>query len=99
MSANTSELVTLEEVKLSMKIDTNDDDNLIRTYLNSAISKVKDMLRVTDFSSFNDEQKAQIKSAIFYATSYLYDFRENKDDKIWDLNIRGLLGNLREVKF
>ena len=92
-------IVTLDEMKNAMKIDTNDDDDLILEDLEGAIALVKGMLRVEDFKEFTKQQKSLIKRAIKYATTYFYDFRENKSDKILELNLRSMLTTLREVKF
>lgn len=92
-------IVDLAEIKNVMKVDTNDDDKTIETLLKANISLVKSVLRVDDFTSFNAQEKALIKSAIYYATTYRYEFVNNADLKLLEFNVRSMLNTLREVKF
>ena len=92
-------IVSLEECKKHLKIDSDDDDTVVERCMNAGISMVKSMLRVDDFTTFNKVEKDQIRNAIYYAASYLYDFRENKDSTMLDLNLRGMLNTIRDIKF
>lgn len=92
-------IVDLEEIKNVMKVDNNDDDKTIETLLNANISLVKSILRVNDFKEFSAKDKALIKSAIYYATTYRYEFINNADMKLLEFNVRSILNTLREVKF
>lgn len=92
-------IVELDEIKNVMKIETDDEDELINSYLLGSISLVKGILRVSDFTKFNKQDKNLIKTAIYYATAYKYDFREKGNMKELELNLRSMLSTLREVLF
>ena len=91
--------VTIDECKNYLKVDTDDDDNLIEILMDASIRIVKDMLRVEDFTTFKKKEKQQIRTAIFYTLHFLYDERGNANHKDLMLTLRALLSNLREVKF
>ena len=92
-------MVSLDECKNYLKVDTDDDDTLIEILMDASIRIVKDMLRVEDFKSFKKKEKDQIKTAIFYTLHFLYDERGNANHKDLMLTLRSLLFNLREVQF
>lgn len=92
-------MVTIDECKNYLKVDTDDDDNLIEILMDASIRIVKDMLRVEDFTTFKKKEKQQIRTAIFYTLHFLYDERGNANHKDLMLTLRALLSNLREVKF
>ena len=92
-------IVELDEIKNVMKIETNDEDDIITNMLSGSIALVKNILRVTDFTKFNKQGKNLIKTAIYYAVTYKYDFREKGNMKELELNLRSMLNTLREVLF
>ena len=92
-------MVTLDEAKNYLKVDTDLDDALIEDCLNGAIRYVKDILRVEDFKDFKKKEKSLIKVAIFYALHFLYEGRGNADHHELMKTIRSLLSGLRSVKF
>lgn len=90
-------LVTLEEAKNYLRVDTVDDDRLIETILSAAHQMSMDILR-TDDPAFL-EQEADAKVAVLYATAYLYEHREEADHKALVLSLRALLSGSRKEAF
>ena len=90
-------LVTLEEAKNYLRVDTVDDDRLIETILSAAHQMSMDILR-TDDPVFL-EQEADAKVALLYATAYLYEHREEADHKALVLSLRALLSGSRKEVF
>ena len=92
-------MVSLDECKNYLKVETDDDDSLIEILMDASIRIVKDMLRVEDFKDFKKKEKKQIKAGIFYTLRFLYNERGNADHKDLMLTLRALLSNLRRPEF
>lgn len=90
-------LVTLEEAKNYLCVDTVDDDRLIETILSAAHQMSMDILRTDDPAVL--EQEADAKVAVLYATAYLYEHREEADHKALVLSLRALLSGSRKEAF
>ena len=90
-------LVTLEEAKNYLRVDTVDDDRLIETILSAAHQMSMDILRTDDPVVL--EQEADAKVALLYATAYLYEHREEADHKALVLSLRALLSGSRKEVF
>ena len=90
-------LVTLEEAKNYLRVDTVDDDRLIKTILSAAHQMSMDILRTDDPAVL--EQEADAKVAVLYATAYLYEHREEADHKALVLSLRALLSGSRKETF
>lgn len=90
-------LVTLEEAKNYLRVDTVDDDRLIETILSAAHQMSMDILRTDDPVVL--EQEADAKVAVLYATAYLYEHREEADHKALVLSLRALLSGSRKEAF
>ncbi len=90
-------LVTLEEAKNYLRVDTADDDRLIETILSAAHQMSMDILRTDDPAVL--EQEADAKVAVLYATAYLYEHREEADHKALVLSLRALLSGSRKEAF
>ena len=85
----------LEEAKLYLRVDSNEDDELIESLVQTAEGLVKDVARLDD-----EEFKAEnLKIPILYACAYLYEHRENADHKALTLSLRSLLFGVREAAF
>lgn len=87
-------MVTLEAAKHNMRIDYDDDDELIERHLVLAEQITSDILR--------GEVPADdviVDSAILIAVAYLYENREMPDIKQLKLTIRDLLVDLRGCGF
>ncbi len=72
-------VLSLEEVKLYLKMDLSDDDTLITNSILTAEELCQDILRfsLTEFEEIPDT----IKQAILYAVGNLYEHREETDMK------------------
>ena len=87
-------IVTLEEMKQYLRVDFEDDDQLIADLIYSSISLCKDVLRTDD-----DEVLALAgngKIAVMYAVAYLYEHREEADHHNLVLTLRSLLFGSRK---
>lgn len=90
-------IVTLEEMKQYLRVDFEDDDQLISDLIYSSISLCKDVLRTDD-----DEVLALAgngKIAVMYAVAYLYEHREEADHHNLVLTLRSLLFGSRKEGF
>ena len=90
-------LVTLEEAKNYLRVDTVDDDRLIEMILSAAHQMSMDILRTDDPAVL--EQEVDAKVAVLYATAYLYEHREEADHKALVLSLRALLSGSRKEAF
>ncbi len=72
-------VVTLEEAKLYLKVDDDEDDTLITDLINAAEELCQDILRfpLTEFT----EVPETVKQAVLYAIGNLYEQREAVDSK------------------
>ena len=89
--------MTLEEMKQYLRVDFEDDDQLIADLIYSSISLCKDVLRTDD-----DEVLALAgngKIAVMYAVAYLYEHREEADHHNLVLTLRSLLFGSRKEGF
>lgn len=89
-------IVTLDELKANLRIETDDDDDLLETYLESAEKSVKDVLRKR---TIPEGQMATAKVGVLYAATYLYEHREKADTHELMLTLRALLFGNRRPKF
>lgn len=89
-------LISLKKMKEYLKVDYGDDDAVIRDMEGAAERMVMDIMRVDTLESFKKDH--YIKTAVMYATAYLYEHREDADHHALTLTLRSLLfGNRREV--
>ena len=99
-------LISLEEAKSYLRVDTEDEDAMIAVLLSSAGRLCADVARLTD------EQRAAVDAdtedaalvpvretmrvAILYALGYLFEHREEADHHGLQLTLRSLLFGIRE---
>lgn len=89
-------LVTLEEMKNYLRVDYDDDDNLIETLIASAQHICMDILRVDEITLLFEIENA--KPAVMYSVAYLYEHREEADHHALTITLRSLLfGSRKEV--
>lgn len=67
-------MITLEEAKLYLKIDNDDEDELILALIRSSKSLCFDIQRHEEFSEL-------LKPAILYGVAFLYEHRELANHK------------------
>lgn len=90
--------ITLEEMKSYLRVDYDDDDELLSTLLQTACHLCADTARV-DVKDLNKKSSADIKTAILYTVAYLYEHREDADHHALQLTLRSLLFSQREAAF
>ena len=90
-------MISLEEAKNYLRVDTTDDDTLIQNILIAAEKLCMDILRTDEPSVLEAEPNAKV--AVLYATAYLYEHREEADHKALALSLRALLSGSRKEAF
>lgn len=90
-------IVTLEEMKQYLRVDFEDDDQLIADLIHSAESLCMDILRTEDGDALAAAGNG--KAAVMYTVAYLYEHREEADHHDLILTLRSLLFGAREVGF
>jgi uncharacterized phage protein (predicted DNA packaging) len=89
-------MLKLEEAKQYLRVDSNDEDDLIQQELNAAESLVASVLRK---DSLEDESRPIIVVAVLYALAYLNEHREEADHHTLTITLRNLLFGERDPKF
>ena len=79
-------VVTLEEMKQYLRVDYEDDDQLITGFIASAEQLCRDILRVDETADL--EKDETVKVAVMYAAAYFYEHREEADHHDLALTIR-----------
>ena len=87
-------LITLEEAKAYLRIDGNEEDDLIARLIASADRLCKDIVR-----DEKPEESATYKMAVLFAVAYLYEHREDADYHNLLLTLRALLFGERRDAF
>lgn len=90
-------MLSLDEVKLYLKVDQDDEDDIITGFILSAERMVADILR-SDTDTLVENQPIT-KIAVLYATAYLYEHREDADYHNLMMSLRAMLFGVREVQF
>ena len=90
-------MISLEETKNYLRVDTTDDDTLIQNILTATEKLCMDILRTEERSVLEAEPNAKV--AVLYATAYLYEHREEADHKALTLSLRALLSGNRKAVF
>lgn len=90
-------LVSLEEAKNYLRVDSSDDDEFIRTLILTAERLVTDVSRLS--SDYLEIQGDVVKVAELYAIAYLYEHREEADHKGLMLTLRNLMFGVRREVF
>ena len=102
-------LISLEEAKSYLRVDSADEDAMISSLILSAGVLAKDVGRVSDtqWDAINAEPaeedgtevislRAIFRVAVLYALGYLYEHREEADHHALTLTLRSLLFSVRE---
>ncbi len=90
-------LVSLENAKLYLRVDSKDEDDHITKLITVAEKMVKDIGRI-DFSICKENPEL-IESAILYAVGYMYEHREEADYKKLTETLKYLLFQIRREEF
>ena len=99
-------LVTLNDAKEYLRVDTEDEDATIGVLLSSAGRLCADVARLTDeqWEAVNSDTedasltpvRETMKVAILYALGYLFEHREEADHHDLTLTLRSILFAIRE---
>lgn len=86
-------IISLEEVKLYLRIDGDEEDALISNFINVSEDLVQGILRVQ--LSELDPLPEIMKQAVMYSVANMYEKRENYDSKAVIQTMKNLLFQYR----
>lgn len=89
-------MLKLEEAKQYLRVDANDEDDVIQQELDAAESLVASVLRK---ESLDDESSPITVVAVLYALAYLNEHREEADHHALTITLRNLLFGERDARF
>lgn len=90
-------MITLEEAKIYLRVDFDDEDEMINSLILSSINHCKDIARVESEKELSKNPNSKI--AVLYMTAYLYEHREDADYSELNLTLRALLFGIRKPEF
>lgn len=90
-------IVTLDEVKTYLRVDTSDEDTLIEQMIITSEKLCASVARLDDETFL--EKSDSTKMAVLYAIAYLYEHREEADHHALTLSLRSLLFGVRKEEF
>ena len=90
-------VVTLQEIKNYLRIDFDEDDGLLLSLLSTSERMCMDILRTDERDTLQNTENA--RTAVMYATAYLYEHREEADHHALILTLRALLSGSRKEAF
>ena len=90
-------MITLEEAKSYLRVDFDDEDEMIESLIQSSIKHSMDIARVESEEDLSKNPNGKI--AVLYMTAYLYEHREEADYSELNLTIRALLFGDRKPGF
>lgn len=90
-------MITLEEAKSYLRVDFDDEDEMINSLIQSSIKHSMDVARVGSEEDLSKNPNGKI--AVLYMTAYLYEHREEADYSELNLTLRALLFGMRKAEF
>ena len=90
-------MITLEEAKSYLRVDFDDEDEMIESLIQSSIKHSMDVARVDSEEDLSKNPNGKI--AVLYMTAYLYEHREEADYFELNLTLRSLLFGMRKAEF
>lgn len=90
-------MITLEEAKSYLRVDFDDEDEMINSLIQSSIKHSMDVARVDSEEDLSKNPNGKI--AVLYMTAYLYEHREEADYSELNLTLRSLLFGMRKAEF
>ena len=90
-------MITLEEAKSYLRVDFDDEDEMIEYLIQSSIKHSMDVARVNSEEELSKNPNGKI--AVLYMTAYLYEHREEADYSELNLTLRALLFGMRKAEF
>ena len=91
------EIVTLDEMKSYLRVDYDDDDELIISMLQTANEMCLETVRCDDI--FMLAQYPSSRIAIMYAVAFMYENRDKTDYHQLMISLRSLLSGIRKAVF
>lgn len=90
-------IITLDEAKAYLRVDTDDEDSLIGSLIVAAQNLCQDVARLEadEFEAAGEVAKI----AVLFAVGYVYEHREDADAKELTLRLRSLLFGVRKAVF
>ena len=89
-------MITLEEAKKYLRVDSGDEDDIIQQELDAAENLVAAVLRK---DSLDDESSPITVVAVLYTLAYLNEHREEADHHALTIALRNLLFGERDARF
>ena len=89
-------MITLEEAKKYLRVDSGDEDDIIQQELDAAENLVAAVLRK---DSLEDESSPITVVAVLYTLAYLNEHREEADHHALTITLRNLLFGGRDARF
>ena len=90
-------MIALEEAKSYLRVDFDDEDEMIESLIQSSIKHSMDVARVDSEEDLSKNPNGKI--AVLYMTAYLYEHREEADYSELNLTLRALLFGMRKAEF
>ena len=90
-------IITLDEIKNYLRVDSTDDDSLLEGLIYSSQQLCMDIARIKDLETFEKEPCSKI--AVMYAVAYQYEHIEECNHLELTLSIRALLFGIRKEEF
>lgn len=90
-------MITLEEAKSYLRVDFDDEDEMIESLIQSSIKHSMEVARVDNEEELSKNPNGKI--AVLYMTAYLYEHREEADYSELNLTLRALLFGMRKAEF
>jgi uncharacterized phage protein (predicted DNA packaging) len=91
-------IVSVEEAKTYLRVDHDEDDQLIESLIKGAMEVVSSVSRL-DVEAVEKSENDAIKTAVLFSTAYLYEHREEADHHELTLSLRAFLSGNRKVAF
>lgn len=82
-------IATVDEVKHSLRLETDEDNDLIADLIETAERLVMDILRISEAEDLTSVSAAKV--ATIYAAGYLYENRTDANYNRLNLTLRALL--------
>lgn len=90
-------LISLEEAKLYLRVDSADEDSFITGLIGTAERLCMDVSRLDDKAL--NEEAVSTRIAVLYAVAFLYEHREEADHHELVTMLRSLLFGVRKEVF
>jgi len=90
-------IVTVDELKTYLRVDFDDEDDLLTDLIEASEKLCMDVARVDDEEALSEVKEAKV--AAMYAAAYLYEHREEANHHGLKLMLRAILQDTRGGAF